>query len=637
MAALYHYTALDHNGMIRILTLSPAFCNEHDINIKLTSASLDTCAFEALSYTWATEDGDATLSHSIYCEGAVIKVSKNCKNALQKLRSKNKERELWIDAVCIDQSNHEERGRQVAMMDLIYLRAKRVVIWLGDASKVRDSKSGHPISDIFMSYLRSMVPDIRKSEALSDKPAPLHLYSNLTRQAAEYVTSGYMTTLVRGFLDVVLRPWWERVWVVQEAALNMSTTVICGEQEVDYKDFYDFFSHVYGDISHDGGLTFTLLEGFKHQMYSVYLVRERVHDLGPATVLYDVLARSRRLRATDKRDHIFALHNIIGDLKNQLPPPDYKASEDFPSWVTNWSQRPQLHIPPSDGLYNASKGFSACYSVLSDRKRLTAHGIFVDILQDIPKADASSYQYPYVPYKGILGYQKSCSTGLSLKRYPTGEDVRDVLWRTLCWNVDSHCHYPAEARLAQSFDKFHEALFSGNSMEQIERDLLEKATAFNDICVHSMPIGITSRGYLASVPWTSEPGDVIAILAGDGRGNDSLMVTRRRRFSGDDPDKTRLSTQRSHADEGQDHYDHSREAAPTEIHLSQGRGSSRNGSGEDVGITGLANLLRRVRVPGKKEEKMIDVVVIGGHARDETYVSGDNPKLMKIGDLKYEM
>lgn len=545
MAALYHYTALDHNGMIRILTLSPAFCNEHDINIKLTSASLDTCAFEALSYTWATEDGDATLSHSIYCEGAVIKVSKNCKNALQKLRSKNKERELWIDAVCIDQSNHEERGRQVAMMDLIYLRAKRVVIWLGDASKVRDSKSGHPISDIFMSYLRSMVPDIRKSEALSDKPAPLHLYSNLTRQAAEYVTSGYMTTLVRGFLDVVLRPWWERVWVVQEAALNMSTTVICGEQEVDYKDFYDFFSHVYGDISHDGGLTFTLLEGFKHQMYSVYLVRERVHDLGPATVLYDVLARSRRLRATDKRDHIFALHNIIGDLKNQLPPPDYKASEvkvfadmtitflnlltpfevllqatntvhtqDFPSWVTNWSQRPQLHIPPSDGLYNASKGFSACYSVLSDRKRLTAHGIFVDILQDIPKADASSYQYPYVPYKGILGYQKSCSTGLSLKRYPTGEDVRDVLWRTLCWNVDSHCHYPAEARLAQSFDKFHEALFSGNSMEQIERDLLEKATAFNDICVHSMPIGITSRGYLASVPWTSEPGDVIAILAG---------------------------------------------------------------------------------------------------------------------------
>ncbi|CAG2005908.1 unnamed protein product [Fusarium graminearum] len=79
------------------------------------------------------------------------------------------------------------------------------------------------------------------------------------------------------------------------------------------------------------------------------------------------------------------------------------------------------------------------------------------------------------------------------------------------------------------------------------------------------------------------------------------------------------------------------EAAPTEIHLSQGRGSSRNGSGEDVGITGLANLLRRVWVPGKKEEKMIDVVVIGGHARDETYVSGDNPKLMKIGDLKYEM
>ncbi|KAL4730829.1 hypothetical protein ACLX1H_002871 [Fusarium chlamydosporum] len=545
MVPFYKYTALDHDATIRTLTLSPATSAESDINVELSQTRLDNCKYEALSYTWATEDGDATLSRSIYCDGAIIKVSQNCERALRKLRLRARERVLWIDAICIDQSNYDERSKQVALMDLIYLRAKQVVIWLGDASELLDPQSGCPVSDVFLTYLRTMVTEIREPSAPGCSPASLHLYNRLAQQAAEYVSSGQSTILIRGFLDVVLRPWWERVWVVQEAALNMSATVICGEQEADYKDFYDFFSHVYGDDSHNGGLTFTLLEGFKHQMYSVYLVRERVDDLGPATVLQDVLARSRRLRATDKRDHIFALLNIIGDLKTQLPPPDYKSTEvkvftditkkllelltpfevllqatnviqtpDFPSWVTNWSQRPQLHIPPSDGLYSASKGSSACYSVSYDGRELKARGVIIDVLRDLPKSDETSYQYPYVPCKGILGYQKSCGVGFSLSRYPTGEDIREVLWRTLCWNVDSQCHYPAEADLAQSFEKFHETLFSGSTMEQIEKDLLENATAFNDICVHSMPLGITSHGYLASVPWTSRPGDLIVILAG---------------------------------------------------------------------------------------------------------------------------
>ncbi|RGP80078.1 heterokaryon incompatibility [Fusarium longipes] len=531
--------------MIRTLTLSPATCVDLDINIKLTPGSLTSCTYEALSYTWGTEDGDASLSQSIYCDGAIIKVSKNCEKALRRLRLRTEERVLWIDAICIDQTNHGERGRQVALMDLIYLRARRVVIWLGDASKDLDSQSGCSVSDVFLSYLPSMVNVIRESQALGDYSSPINLYNRLTREAAEYVASGNLTTLVQGFLYIVLRPWWERVWVVQEAALNMSATVLCGKHEVDYQDFYDFFSHLYGDISHDGGLTFSLLEGFKHQMYAVYLVRERVTDLGPATVLHDVLARSRRLRATDKRDHVFALLNIMGDLKSQLTTPDYKNTlvevftdmstkflnlltpfeillqatntihtPDFPSWVTDWSQRPQLHIPPSDGLYSASRGSSASYSVSNHTRELRARGAFIDVLQSIPKAAESSYQYPYVPSKGILGYQKSCEVGFSLTTYPTGEAIRDVLWRTLCWNVDSHCHYPADAGLAKSFDKFHEALFSGNSMMNIEKDLLEKSAAFNDICVHSMPIGITSQGFLASVPWTSEAGDLIVILAG---------------------------------------------------------------------------------------------------------------------------
>ncbi|KAM0351775.1 hypothetical protein ACHAPU_002287 [Fusarium lateritium] len=545
MTALYKYTALYKNGMIRTLTLLPASSMDLDIHVKLFPVELESYIYEALSYTWATDDGDSSLSSSIDCEGGTIKVSKNCEKALRKLRRQDTARVLWIDAICIDQNNLEERGGQVALMDLIYSKAQKVVIWLGATSKVMDSASGRPVSDLFFDYLQPMATEIRDSKARGDFPASSALYDSLTYQAAEYVSNGTLTPLIRGFLDVILRPWWERVWVVQEAALGVSAIMICGEKTADYDDFYSLFFQLYADPSHEGGLAFTLLEGFKHQMYSVYSVRERVGDLGPATALYDVLGRSRRLRATDKRDHIFALLDIFGSFKTQLPAANYKKNEvevftdmaktflklltpfevllqatnveagsKVPSWVTDWSQRPQFHIPPCDGLYSASGGSLASYSVSADGKKLKALGAFVDVLRHIPKVEESSYRTPYVPSRGILGYQKSCQVGFSLKSYPTGEDIREVLWRTLCWNVDVECHSPADSALGPHFDKFYEALISGKEMAQIEKDLLEEATAFNDICVHSMPLGITDRGYLASLPWTAREGDRIVILAG---------------------------------------------------------------------------------------------------------------------------
>ena len=545
-STLYQYAPLKDDGSVRVLTLLPSPSIDSDLRVKLSAVRLDECVYDALSYTWATKDGDSSLSSSVFCDGARIKVTKNCEHVLQKLRRHGSETVLWVDAICIDQSNDEERSSQVALMDTIYTRARQVLIWLGDASETIDAETGRPVSDMFFDHLHPMAIELQRSKSRGDFPAISRLYAQLAQQAAEYVSNGTLTPLVRGFLDVVLRPWWERVWVVQEAALGRSAVVFCGGQTAGYDDFYDLFFQIYADPGHESGLAYSLLEGFKHQMYSVYLARECVEDLGPAKALYGVLGRSRRLRATDARDHVFALLNIFGDFKAQLPVPNYKRSKvqvftdmtlrfvelrgdldillqatnvdgnaDIPSWVTDWSQRPQFHIPPTEGLYRASGGSTASYSVSDDSKELRLRGKFVDVLLEVPKVDDSSaYKNPYVPSRDILGYQQSCRVGLSMKEYPTGEDMKEVLWRTLCWNVDGQCRYPAESQVGIHFDKFHKALVSGKEMKYIEMDLLEKAAGFNDICVHSMPLGTTSNGYLTSIPWTAEKGDRIAIFAG---------------------------------------------------------------------------------------------------------------------------
>jgi hypothetical protein len=91
--------------------------------------------YEALSYTWATEDGDDSCTGRVYCENATIAVTKNCEAVLRRLRRTHYLRRLWVDAICVNQSNIEERNHQVGLMDQIYLKASNVCICIEDTER----------------------------------------------------------------------------------------------------------------------------------------------------------------------------------------------------------------------------------------------------------------------------------------------------------------------------------------------------------------------------------------------------------------------------------------------------------------------------------------------------------------------
>ncbi|KAF2108922.1 heterokaryon incompatibility, partial [Lophiotrema nucula] len=88
--------------------------------------------FEAISYTWADEDGNADLCEPIYLgpELQVLLVTKNCSRALRRFR-KSINRLLWIDAICINQADVVERENQVRLMGSVYAQASRVIVYLG--------------------------------------------------------------------------------------------------------------------------------------------------------------------------------------------------------------------------------------------------------------------------------------------------------------------------------------------------------------------------------------------------------------------------------------------------------------------------------------------------------------------------
>ena len=126
---IYAYSLLAGARDVRLLDLHPAEKRNDNIHCTIRHVCLDVeNSYEALSYTW----GDASQQLDISCNGASLKITHNLNVALRYLRFTTDVRTLWVDAICINQSDFEERSQQVQLMRDLYSRAGQVIAWIGD-------------------------------------------------------------------------------------------------------------------------------------------------------------------------------------------------------------------------------------------------------------------------------------------------------------------------------------------------------------------------------------------------------------------------------------------------------------------------------------------------------------------------
>lgn len=217
------------------------------IHCSLRKASLeDDPEYNALSYVW----GDPRETRPILIDGKPFRVTVNLEAALRQLavdlrQQRRSHTWLWVDAICINQTDTSERTHQVCQMSQLYRGAARVIVWLGPPAIDSDTAIStlHRIHDVAESSRTKLWVRSWPMFQFQEAPRP--------RTSASYIQAALDTVLEmlcaddHRCLDAVAslyeRDWFRRVWVVQEVALAREAVLHCGDTKIDWATFYTAF------------------------------------------------------------------------------------------------------------------------------------------------------------------------------------------------------------------------------------------------------------------------------------------------------------------------------------------------------------------------------------------------------------
>lgn len=266
---------------IRLICLPATTDDAATIHISLEVHQHDRCPeYETLSYTWGGEDNDSGRIHPIYIgpHWHALLQTKNCWDMLRFLRPSRGVRLVWIDAICINQLDDEERAIQVGKMARIYEDCQRVVVFLG-RDVVRKEPGRYP-----------------RRRKLGDALRPDSETGELTNAEDIDIAS------------ILRKRYFKRVWIIQELILAPRVVI----QIDDVQLWVDPRASLY-----PGRWDLTPVPWF------IYLTQKQLEE----SSIYDLLRTTWKNEATDIRDKIFGVHALLRDPEcSKALQPDYTLS-----------------------------------------------------------------------------------------------------------------------------------------------------------------------------------------------------------------------------------------------------------------------------------------------------------------------
>ena len=313
-----------------------------------TSVEMSTGAcggYEALSYVWGKPDFVQTL-HVRACEP--LKISSALAVALRYLRHAADERVLWIDAICINQTDSEERSSQVSVMADIFEMADCVTVWLGEDHEIV------PLAYATMDALSaaSLAFGIEEGDFIGrgqDTMDQLHaelvsrLQSNSHCNCCGIGFAISNDVAISGLLAVwklFHRPWFSRLWVLQEVTSSIvkRTLIQTGTHRTDQYRLADclYFTERLANILSAREESFTIEEARDIGIDCVKLLnlfRICNHEEFNIQITLEQLVLMHGQSCQDPRDRVFAFRRLLS-IEDLAPNYDNSVAEVYTRFAT---------------------------------------------------------------------------------------------------------------------------------------------------------------------------------------------------------------------------------------------------------------------------------------------------------------
>lgn len=347
---------------IRVVKLRPGYeyeqleCNLYVRDLRSSDTSIYE-PYHSLSYHWGPQGGECFVRILDGGEAYRLPIGRNLDTALRQLRWEDEPRHLWVDSLCIDQSNMREKSSQIPLMNDIYNRAECVHVSLGEEAENSSEAMDFIIECGDLDKFDSLVIDTSAS----------------TKWAA--------------LLALMRRPWFSRRWIIQEIAFARKAEVHCGPKSLPWEDFAHVLSMV---AERPKELRKLFRESITHRNHPDYLgdIGElgaiRLADLSDNLfqkaddsvikhfTLEELMASLTAFEASDPRDLLYALLWLASDAKpvnkNAVIKVGRMQSQNSPSGLTG---PPQIATdPPSSmgvssdvgAIHNSQPAFSHSHS-----------------------------------------------------------------------------------------------------------------------------------------------------------------------------------------------------------------------------------------------------------------------------------
>ncbi|KAH7420175.1 heterokaryon incompatibility protein-domain-containing protein [Cadophora sp. MPI-SDFR-AT-0126] len=368
------YTPLSRSESVRVLLLHPSENHSSPLLCDLLLDDRDEMLldpdskrrYEAVSYTW----GDPIFSHEIICHDgtARLAITPNVDSLLRYMRKKKDSRRLWIDAICLNQADNDEKRIQVGLMGDIYRQARKVHVWLGDGhgfgeeTGTESQQTDRNDLPKFIGLLRAI--SVLKLEPVKQKSPPFSTARSPSRVSVRETILKFFPNDKELYVqaqEFLHSPWFQRRWTIQEAALNDQTIVRVGSSKISWENMSNALEVLQSGLAMKPALDAQALGALN----TALSIRSQ-----PETVL-DLLYKYHEAQCCDPRDRIAALlsvasgplaqwtpnydtswalnykdftlcalHNgFVGDVFQHLTMFGGLYHKEVPSWVPDWSCR----------------------------------------------------------------------------------------------------------------------------------------------------------------------------------------------------------------------------------------------------------------------------------------------------------